>query len=284
MDRSSWKICYITGGSSGIGYAIADKLCSAGTRVVLIARRAELLEQASTALRKKNPGAEIEAISADVADRGVIRGVLEQAFADHGVPDLLINCAGVAYPEYFEHLPDEEYDRSMNVNAGGAWNVMKAAVPRMGPGSQIVNVASISGFIGTFGYTAYSAGKFALVGMSEALRNELSLRGIRVSVLCPPDTSTPQLQQEEHTKPPETRAVNGNVRVMQPEEVADELFRRLRKQNFMITPGRNARIVWYAKRFFPGLVFRIADRAARKAAGDAAVLDAGRQRNRSEGQ
>jgi short-subunit dehydrogenase len=264
MGSSGWKTGYITGGSSGIGYAIAAELCAAGTKVVLIARREQQLNAAAERLRQRFPGSEVFTLTADVADREAIHGALERAFAHHGVPDLLVNCAGTAYVDYFEQVPDEMLDFSLQVNTVGAWNVLKKAVPMLESGSQIVNVASVSGFIGSFGYTAYSAGKFALVGLSEALRNELAGRGIGVSVLCPPDTDTPQLAEEDRTKPPETRAVNGNVKLLQPEMVARVLFRGLRKGRFMIVPGLHARLAYWAKRLFPGLVFAVADRTVKK--------------------
>lgn len=265
-NSSGWEIGYITGGSSGIGFAIADRLCREEASVVLIARNRERLTAAAQSLRERYPGASVETVALDVTDRSAVGEELGKSFDRWGTPDLLVNCAGIAYPDYFEHLPDEQFETSLRVNAGGAWNVLKAAVPVMKSGTWIVNVASVSGFIGTFGYTAYSAGKFALLGLSEALRNELVSRGIGVSVLCPSDTATPQLEQEERTKPPETRAVNGTAKLMQPEQVADELFRGLRKRRFMIVPGSNARLIYYLKRFFPGVVFRVMDRTVQKAA------------------
>jgi short-subunit dehydrogenase len=86
-----------------------------------------------------------------------------------------------------------------------------------------------------------------------------------VSVLCPPDTDTPQLRQEALTKPPETTAVNGSASLMEPEDVAAALFRGLRRGRFMIVPGRNARLIYGLKRAVPSLVFRVMDRTAEKA-------------------
>ena len=94
----------------------------------------------------------------------------------------------------------------------------------MKKGSHVINVSSIGGFIGVFGFTAYSASKFGLIGLSEALRGELKPRGIAVSVLCPPDTDTPGMARENKTKPDETHAISGNVKLMSAENVAKALF------------------------------------------------------------
>ena len=125
--------------------------------------------------------------------------------------------------------------------------------------------SSVSGFAGTFGYTAYSASKFAVIGLSEALRNELSIRNIRISVLCPPDTDTPQLEQENLTKPYETKVINETADFLKPDQVAEALFRGLKKNKFMIVPGKIARLTWFVKRIFPGLLYFIIDSEAKKA-------------------
>ena len=103
----------------------------------------------------------------------------------------------------------------MKINLYGARNAIAALLPHMrNQGGHIVNVSSIAGLIGVFGYTDYCASKFGLIGFSEALRSELDSQGIMVSVLCPPDTDTPGLAEENLTKPPETLAVSESACVM----------------------------------------------------------------------
>ena len=115
----------------------------------------------------------------------------------------MINSAGIQYPDYFERIPFDVFDQTVRTNLYGIWNVLAALVPAMkGSGGHIVNVSSIAGFMGVFGYTAYSATKFGVIGFSEALRSEMRPHGIRVSVLCPPDTDTPGLAQENRPSRP----------------------------------------------------------------------------------
>ena len=266
-DRQSLQCAVITGGSSGIGFSIADYLVRKGTSVILVARNRERLEQARGTLHAAcAQQATVEILPLDIADRELVTNSLISLFSDRQAPDLLVNCAGIAYPDYFEQLSPTIFDDIIRINLTGTWNMLKALVPIMQRGSVIVNVSSVAGLVGTFGYTAYAASKFGIIGMSEALRNELSLKGIRVAVLCPPDTDTPQLEAENRTKPPETRAVNGNAGILQPEQVAKALFRGLKhRRKFIIIPGFQGKMIYLLKRILPGVVYSMIDMYAKKA-------------------
>ena len=189
-----------------------------------------------------------------------------------GVPDVLVNCAGVAWCHYLEQTPYEEFERMMMTDFFGVRNTVTALVPFMKErGGNIVNVASILGVVGVFGYSAYCPSKFAVVGFSEVLRGELKQYNIRVSVLCPPDTDTPQLAEENRTKPPETKAISGNVGMKQPEEVAAAMIKGMEQGKLMIVPGFMNWLTWTMKRLWPGFVFSFMDsdtaKAQKRAAG-----------------
>lgn len=263
MTRVRWNTVYVTGGSSGIGYAVAERAAITGSDTILIARSREKLDKAVEALREKGDG-KIHAVALDVRNRKEVEESFPKLIAEYGAPELLVNSAGAAYPEYFEEISYERFRQSIDINLEGTWNVTQVAVRDMKSGSWIVNVSSIAGFAGLFGYTAYSASKFAVVGFSESLRNELSGRGIGVSVLFPPDTRTPGFEEEERTKPEETRELSGNARPMQPSEVAEAMLRGLKKQSFFIVPGFQGKMIYWIKRLCPGVVFKIMDREVRK--------------------
>ncbi len=102
------------------------------------------------------------------------------------------NNNGRAYPRKFADVSCQQFDETMRINMYGIWNTCAALVPHMKEqGGAIVNISSIAGFVGVFGFTDYSASKFAVIGFSEALKSELKQFGITVQVLCPPDTDTP---------------------------------------------------------------------------------------------
>jgi len=189
--------------------------------------------------------------------------VLGELIAAHGPPDVLLNCAGRAYPKRFEEITPEAFADTMQTNLHGCWHTASAVVPAMktvGRG-YIVNTASLAGLMGVFGYTDYCASKFAVVGFSEALRSELKPYGIMVSVLCPPDVDTPGFAVENTTKPPETVAISAGAKVMTPDEVADALLAGMARRAPLIIPGRDARMSALAKRLVPGVVERAMDRA-----------------------
>jgi 3-dehydrosphinganine reductase len=138
----------------------------------------------------------------------------------------------------------------------------------------IANVASAAGFIGIYGYTAYSASKFAVAGFSECLRQELRPHGIGVTVVFPADTDTPQLEEENRIKPDETRAIAGTVRPGTPEAVARALLAGVAAGRFRVVPGFMNRVTWVATRFVPGFVRWLTDgdvvRAQRRGGGRSA--------------
>jgi len=262
------KVVYVVGGSMGIGLAIARRAAALGADLVIFARRKEPLVQATAAIEqaRTRPGRPVTHHQVDVADPAQVQEVMSVAVAESGAPDVLINCAGRARPDYFENISHERFADTMRVNLNGCWNTVSALVPHMKRrGGYIVNTSSLAGLVGVFGYTDYCASKFALIGFSEALRSELKPHGITVSVLCPPDTRTPGFDEENKTKPRETHAVSAAARLLGPEQVADALIAGMAKKSFIIIPGVDGRFTFLAKRLLPGVVERIMDRQIRRA-------------------
>jgi len=262
------RTAYITGGSSGIGFALAKELKIRGVDLVLLARDRRKLEAAREKLLNigDNPSS-VNILSLDISQKESVETDLAKAVKDYGVPDLLVNCAGMAYPNYFHKIPYPQFQQTLETNIAGTWNVLQALVPGMmekGRG-KIVTLSSIAGFIGVFGYTAYSASKFALFGMMEALRGELKPYGISVHVVCPPDTDTPQLAEEEKSKPPETKAVSGNSKVLGADFVARTILSGIKGNKFIIIPGLSGKLIYRISRLFPGLVRSIMDNDIKKA-------------------
>lgn len=267
MKDFAGKIAFIVGGSSGIGLSTARLLAEEGAHVLLLARERGRLERAAEILgsARKDPGQKVSWMQLDVSDREKVNAVLARAVEDFGVPDLLVNCAGRAYPRYFEEISYEQFDETMRTNFFGVWHTTSALVPYMKEkGGCIVNVSSMGGLIGVFGYTDYSASKFAIVGFSEALRSELKRYGIHVCVLCPPDTDTPAFPIENRTKPEETKALSKTARLMTPDDVAAALLKGIRQGRFLILANLESRLVWLARRLFPSLLDSAMDREIRR--------------------
>jgi 3-dehydrosphinganine reductase len=255
-------VVFITGGSSGIGLATAKLLAEKGANVAIFARRQEVLQQAVKEIAAGAPRAEHKSYYAvlDVSKHDEVNSVLQKAVDEFGVPDVLINCAGRAKPARFGDISYQQFDETIQVDLYGAWNTCAFLVPLMKKrGGYIVNVSSIVGFVGVYGYTDYAAAKFGIMGFSEALRSELKPCGVTVSVLCPPDTDTPGFAEENKTKPPETKVVSAAASVLKPEAVAASLLKGMERGEFMIIPNTDGKFTWIMKRVFPWLVDMVMD-------------------------
>ena len=231
----------ITGGSSGIGLALASQLASQGWCLSLIARNQARLERAAMHLGTLQAGDSrgIGVYSADVADRDRVTAVIQEAIDTQGVPDLVITSAGEVIPGLLSDLEAGDYERLIRSNYLGAVNVIKAVHPYLEPAKKghLVLIASGAALAGIVGYSAYSPSKFAVRGLAESLRMELKPAGIRVSVVYPPDTDTPQLEEENRCKPEQTRIITSRGGTMSAEAVATSILRGIEKNKFVITPG-----------------------------------------------
>lgn len=237
----------ITGGSSGIGKATAMILAQAGTKISLIARDFSKLVEArkeiTTVCPKSKPNIHISC--ADVTIPEQVKAAIEEATNNNGNPDLLITSAGIAIPGYFEQIPLEVFQRTMDVNYFGSLYAVREILPimkRSGKG-QIVLISSGAGLVGLFGYSAYSPSKFALRGLAESLRGELKQLGIKISIVYPPDTDTPQLLAENRTKPPETKAITATAKTWTAEGVAHVIIKGVQNNKFAITPGLEMKVL-----------------------------------------
>jgi 3-dehydrosphinganine reductase len=149
-----------------------------------------------------------------------------------------------------EDLDLDIFRQLMDVNYFGSVYMTKAVLPKMkerGWG-HIVFISSLGGLISAFGYTAYCASKFALHGFADALRQEVEPCGIKLSILCPVDTDTPQLAYENEFKPKETRLLARFTGVASPESVAEELLSGVTRGKYLIIPGFDGKLMILLKR------------------------------------
>lgn len=261
----------ITGGSSGIGLALARRAAAAGARLSLLARDPAKLAAASAGLQAAIPSSpEIVTLACDVSLESAVLAAVRSAEGVHGPVDILVTSAGTARPGYFEELPVAVFERTMAVNYFGTLYAIKAVVPSMRARRRgaIVLISSGAGLVGLFGYTAYAPSKFALRGLAESLRAELKPAGVGVTIVYPPDTDTPQLAEENRTKPPETRALTARAGLWTADAVARATLDGVRSGRFAVTPGCTlTALSWLHSLLAPALRWsfdRTAARAARK--------------------
>lgn len=255
------RTALITGGSSGIGRACALALAKRGAHVFILARRGPPLEKTVLELRAaaRAPEQDIAGFRADVRHYTAIKKIARQMERRGRPADLLINAAGYAAPGYFADLPIGQFHRQMETNYYGALHAARAVLPGMlarGDGI-IVNVSSIAGFLGVFGYSAYAPAKFALKGWSDVLRQELTPRGVRIHVVCPPDVDTPGFQREARGKPFETAQLSDTAKLMAPDVVAERILHGVERGRYMILPNFEARLMHWLQRVAPETSHRI---------------------------
>jgi NAD(P)-dependent dehydrogenase (short-subunit alcohol dehydrogenase family) len=183
-------VAVVTGASRGIGRAIAEALAAEGMRLVLNARTPDRLEDAAAALRSR--GAEVEALAGDVGEEEVARRLVETASARFGGLDVLVNNAGVGSFGPLETMDPAEFDRVVRTNLRGPFLLMRAAIPAMRRrgGGTLVTLASLAGVNPVPRRAAYAATKWALIGLSRSVLQEVRQDGIRVLILEPGSTLT----------------------------------------------------------------------------------------------
>lgn len=176
----------VTGASSGLGEYFATVLAEAGARVVVAARRVQRLE--SLVQRITEAGGEACAVALDITDGASVEAAFDQAESRFGPVTVLINNAGVADPQRFLQVEEENWDYVIDTNLKGAWRIAREGARRMvaaGVPGSIINVASILGLHVGLDQTTYTISKAGVVQMTRIMALELIRSGIRVNALCP---------------------------------------------------------------------------------------------------
>jgi len=187
MKDLSGKVAFVTGGSSGIGLGIVKVLAGEGMRVAFSYRRQDHLDETMAYFRSR-PGQSVHPIKLDVTDRSAMAAAKAEIERVFGPVAVLVNNAGVGMFGLIEEANYSDWDWLMSVNVGGVVNALVTFLPGMvaaGEEAHVVNVASMGGIaaLGTAG--VYTTTKFAVVGLSEALRTDMIGRTVGVSVYCP---------------------------------------------------------------------------------------------------
>jgi 3-oxoacyl-[acyl-carrier protein] reductase len=221
MESLKDKNALITGAGKGIGRAVAIALAKEGVHVGLLARtEGQLNEVAGEA---KSLGVKVAVLVADVADINSVNAAAEKAKAELGPIDILINNAGTAKFGKFLELDPAEWERTIQVNLMGAYYATRAVLPDMieRQTGDIINISSTAGQRGAAVTSAYSASKFALIGMSESLMQEVRKHNIRVSTLTPSTVVTDLAYSSNLIG-------NEPERVMHPEDLAEFMVAQLK--------------------------------------------------------
>lgn len=179
------KVCLITGGSRGLGLVLARNICAEGGRVAIVARDENELTHAREDLAGR--GGDVLSIACDLTEPSQIEAAVRRVVERFGGIDVVINNAGIIEVGPLDHMTREDYERAMKIHFWAPYHVIMSALPhlRRRVESRIVNIASIGGRIAVPHLAAYSASKFALVGLSDAFRAELARDNIQVTTVTP---------------------------------------------------------------------------------------------------
>lgn len=221
MHQLKDKVAIITGASSGIGVAIAEKLAQHGVHVVLAARRKALLDQVVERILAKGKGKAV-AIQTDVTQKEEVDHLIKQAIDRFGHVDIMINNAGVMIPDAsIRGGKVEEWDHMIDVNIKGVLYGIHAVLPQMLTRSKghIINTASVSGLEVSKTGAVYSATKFAVRAISMALEKELARTGVRMTNLSPGMVETERAALNR-----EKRNLELNCKPLNPEDIADAVI------------------------------------------------------------
>ncbi|MFN8545209.1 MAG: SDR family oxidoreductase [Candidatus Binatia bacterium] len=238
FDSFRGRVVVVTGASSGIGRATAVAFGAAGARVALVARRRVLLEAVAVEARAAGAAAAMP-VATDVTDRAAVAACFEAIERELGCPDVVVNNAGILIPSPVAELAAADLEAMLRVNLFGALFVMQEALRRMrarGDGC-IVNVASLGGRRGISPIGGYCATKFALVGLTEALRTELVDEPVHVALVEPGVVDTPMVEGVSHDD--EFLAIWPTMLNMPPSWVVWAVFAaaRFRLREISVPPG-----------------------------------------------
>ncbi len=253
------QVVLITGASGGIGRCLAVDFAKRGATIIGCGRSQERLEQTLSEVRRASPSSAM--IHCDVSDRRKVRTMVENALADFGKIDILINNAGVGMRKPFAETSLDTVEEILRTNYLGMAYCTHAVLPSMlaqGSG-HIVNISSVAGHMGILNMAGYCASKFAMNGFSESLYHELKPLGIQVTVVCPGPVRTDFNRTFADTLPKSPSAL-----IIDPQFVSEEVFRAMERMRFEIITPRSLGFLCRFKGMAPGLFRSLAHRAFRK--------------------
>lgn len=221
MQDLTGKVAWITGGGSGIGAAGARKLGEAGVTVILSGRRQDALEKVAASIT--DTGGKAEVAPLDVMDKDAVETTVQKISDDHGRLDILINSAGLNFPErYWSDVKAETWDKVIGINLNGTFYCCRAALPLMRASGSglIVNVSSWAGkYVTALTGPAYDSSKHALVAMTESLNQEEGRNNIRATALCPGEVATEILNSRPQPVPDDVKE-----QMMQADDLGETLL------------------------------------------------------------
>jgi 3-oxoacyl-[acyl-carrier protein] reductase len=183
MAELTGQVAVVTGGSRGIGRSICERLAADGARVAVVARD----EARANDVAQQLPGEGHKGYACDVADSAAVDALVKQVEADFGSIDILVNNAGVTADNLLVRINDDAWDKVIDTNLKGAFNLIRASARGMMKRrkGRIINISSVVGLTGNTGQANYSASKAGLIGLTKSVAKELASRNVLVNAVAP---------------------------------------------------------------------------------------------------
>lgn len=258
------KVVIVTGGSSGIGRALAQEFGSHGAKVLITGRNKDQLDQTVQALRLE--GITIEGFVSDVSVETDNQHMAQEAIKKFGTIDILINNAGISMRALFEDVDLDVIKKVMDINFYGVLYATKYCLPEIvkNKGS-IIGISSIAGYRGLPGRSGYSASKFALNGFLEVLRTEYLKRGVHVLTACPGFTSS-NIRKRSLTRDgtPQGESPRNEEKMMSAEECARHIYVATVKRKPSLILTTQGKLVVFLNKWLPSLADKLVYNAMAK--------------------
>ncbi|WP_415926399.1 SDR family NAD(P)-dependent oxidoreductase [Ningiella sp. W23] len=255
MEGDISKSILITGYASGLGKELALQYIANGCSLLLLDVQSDNAFQEALRARASMQQ-KIQFLQVDICEPTTLKQQIDFAVRKFGVLDLCVHCAGILISKPFTHISHSEFEQILQVNIMGTRNIVSAVIPHLTTRGQIGLIASMAGLTGVFGYSAYSASKFAVVGMAKSLQLELRQLGIDVSLICPPSVDTPMVEKEALKIHPATKALKDMAGTLKTEEAVAQIIAGLAKRKALVIPGTRAKFIYYSERFLPSALIR----------------------------
>ena len=243
------KTVYITGAASGIGLETAKQLIQQGAYLVLFdVQPFDEVLSTLQAINKNN--ASIISYELDVTDADTTTQKIAEA-ASKQSPDIVMHFVGITGPWTFDEMSQAQFERVININLFGTRNVLAAVRPFLSRGDQVMVTASMSSFTGSYGYSSYSASKFAIWGMMQSISFEWKPHGIDITVFAPPPIDTPLTQAEVGVMAQAGVGMKKLAGELKIEDAVKSMLKGVEKRQFLVVPGVMANLIRLQLRFFP---------------------------------
>ena len=263
-ETKHWKHAVLTGGGSGLGLGLAVRLLKRGSDVSVLDLSVNDQNRAALDAAARAGNGRWEFIETDITQEDRTRDAVARAVEQFGPPDLAINSAGIGLCKSFADMSGESFRRVIDINLIGSYNFAAAVMPHLTKGSRIALVSSMAGITSNYGYAAYGASKFGVVGLAKTLRYEYEPRGIGVSCICPPEVKTPLVTKERADGDPVALDLKLIAGSMEADPACDQMLAGLDAGRWQIIPGFAGKVTAFAAQRTPGTFYRVMHMLIRK--------------------